>query len=118
MVYNKNMALPESKYAVYYGTIRLNDGSYETYTAEQIAEFYEIADEDYLAIPLIGPSPFHGGQDELSYVHLKPLSDGQYYDARQRYNVDNEIQWDEDFDARRGGKWAVRPEFDYSEDVE
>ena len=34
------------------------------------------------------------------------------------YNLKNEIQWDEDFDARRGGKWAVRPEFDYSEDVE
>jgi hypothetical protein len=87
----------------------MDDGSEETFTANEVAGFYGVSLYPYLEVPLVGPSPFKGGPDEVSYIHLKPLPDERYYDAVERYNVDNEIQWDEDFDARRGGKWAIRP---------
>ncbi len=106
------MAITPLKFAVYYGTIRLNTGAVVYYSPEDIAAYYNVSDQPYLAVPLTGPSPFRNGPDELSYVHLKPLPDGQYYDAKERYNYMNEIQYQEDFDARRGGKWAVRPLFE------
>lgn len=113
------MPIPDLKYAVYYGTITLIDGTPATFTAAEIAELYGVDAEPYLAIPLVGsPSPFLNGADELSYVHLKPLPDGRYYDAPTQFNADNETQWGEDFDARRGGKWAVRPENDSAFDEE
>ena len=112
------MAIQQPKWAVYYGTIRLNDGTTPTYSAAQVAEFYGVQAEPYLAVPLVGVTPFQGGPDEMSYYHLKPKSDPRlYFDAIERYNTENEIQWDEDFDAHRGGKWAVRPEFDNNADV-
>lgn len=102
------MALPETKIAVYYGTITLNNGDVETYTAAQIAELYNVADRDYLEVSLTGPEPWnHDPILELSHVHLKPLPDGQYYDAVERYNLDHEILYDEDFNPHVGGKWAV-----------
>lgn len=111
------MSLPAAKYAVYYGTITLNDGTLQTFTADEVATLYGVDQEDYLSVPLIGDTPFSGGVDELSYIHLKPLKDARYYDAKERYNVDNEIQYDEDFDSRRGGKWAVRPEFEHEDEL-
>lgn len=112
------MAIQQPKWAVYYGTIRLDDGTMATYNAAQVAAFYGVENETYLPVSLIGPTPFLSGPDEMSYYHLKPKSDPRlYFNAIDRYNVDNEIQWDDDFDAHRGGKWAVRPEFDNSEDV-
>lgn len=112
------MAIPAPKWAVYYGTIRLIDGTMQAYTAAQVATLYGVQSEPYLAVPLAGVSPFANSKEELEYYHLKPMADSrQYFNAIQRYNTNNEIQWDEDFDARRNGKWAVRPEFDNSEDV-
>lgn len=108
----------EPKWAVYYGTIRLDTGEQATYTAADVAAFYGIENEPYLAVPLVGVTPFQGGPDEMSYFHLKPKSDPRlYFNAIERYNTENEIQWDDDFDARRGGKWADRPQFDNTEDV-
>lgn len=112
------MALPEPKWAVYYGTITLDDGTPATYTAAEVAELYGIEDEEYLAVPLVGsPSPFFPGKSEMEYFHLKPRPDGRYQNAIDLYNTENEIQWDEDFDARRNGKWAVRPEVESEEDA-
>lgn len=102
------MALPEMKYAVYYGTITMKNGSPQTFSAADVALLYGVENETYLSVPLAGASPFDGA-DELEYIHLKPLPDGNYYDAKDAFNVDNEIQWKQDFDARRGGKWAVPP---------
>lgn len=110
MWYIKLMALPELQYAVYYGTITLIDGSIVTYTAQEVAELYGIGDEDYLAVPLSGVSPFEQGVDEVSYVHLKPQRDpSHYYDpqAPEKYNSENEEWVEPDFDAREGGKWEV-----------
>lgn len=112
------MGYQQPKWAVYYGTIRLNDGTIETYTAAEVAALYGIEDEDYIEVSLVGPEPFTSGNDYMTYYHLKPLPDGQYFNAIERYNTENEIQWDEDFDSRRNGKWAVRPEFDHADDVE
>lgn len=113
------MALQEPKWAVYYGTIRLDTGDEVTYTAAEVAEFYGVQAEDYLEVPLTGPTPFANGPEELSYYHLKPKSDPRlYFDAIERYNTENEIQWQDDFDARRGGKWAQRPQTDSSFDDE
>lgn len=113
------MAIQEPKWAVYYGTIRLDTGEYITYTAEEVAEFYNVQNEDYLAVPLAGPTPFANGPEELSYFHLKPKPDPRlYFDAIDRYNTENEIQWKDDFDARKNGKWADRPEVDSSFDDE
>lgn len=109
--YNGHMSLPIPLIAVYYGTIRLKDGSSATYTAEQVATFYNVQDDDYLPIALNSVYPFKNGQEEMSYIHLKPLPDGNYYDAKERHNTDFETYYDEDFDSRRNGKWAVRPQF-------
>lgn len=117
MRYNRDMALTPPKWAVYYGTIELNDGSFATYTALQIATLYGVQAEPYLSIPVDGPYPWINGPQELSYYHLKPLADEQYFNAIERYNTNNEVQWDEDFDARRNGKWAVRPQTDSYEDM-
>lgn len=103
------MALPELKFAVYYGTIRLDDGTQQTFTAPEIAALYNVDDLPYLSVPMIGDTPFIGGVDELTYVHLKPLANARYYDAKERYNFYNEEQWGDDFDARCGGKWQQRP---------
>lgn len=119
LLYNEIMAIPQPKWAVYYGTIKLIDGSVVTYTAAEVAEFYGVQDEDYIEVPLVGLSPFNGGEDEMSYYHLKPKNDSRlYFDAPTRYNTDMEEYWDEDFDSRRGGKWAVRPVGDTSRDYE
>lgn len=84
-----------------------------TYTAAEVAEFYGVEDEEYLAVPLAGPEPFENGQEYMEYYHLKPKPDSRlYFNAIDRYNTDNEIQWDENFDSRQGGKWAVRPHVD------
>lgn len=111
------MALTPPKWAVYYGTIRLHDGSTATYTALQIATLYGVQAQPYLAISLAGPFPFKNGQEEMSYYHLKPLPDGQYFNAIDRYNTNVVVQMDEDFDAHRNGKWAVRPQFESDENV-
>lgn len=87
------------------------------YTAEEVAELYGVDGEDYLEVPLTGPEPFVNGDDYMQYVHLKPLPDQQYYNAIARHNTEFEGYFDEDFDARRNGKWAVRPEFVSDEDA-
>ena len=104
------MAIPTPKFAVYYGTHRLDNGEYETLTALQVATLYGVQADPYLAVPLAGPSPFHGGQQELSYIHLKPQPDGDYYDAHERYNTDMQPYLDEDFEGKAGGKWARPPQ--------
>jgi len=110
------MTLPLPKWAVYYGTIRLIDGSLRTFTPLEVAELYGVEGESYLSVPLIGPSPFANSVEELSYYHLKPMADDrQYFNAIDRYNTNNEIQWDEDFDGKK--KYAIRPQFDNSEDA-
>lgn len=109
------MTLPTAKWAVYYGTIKLKDGSMATYSAADIAELYGITGESYLAIALTDPEPFINGPDYMSYYHLKPLPDGNYFDAIQRYNTNYEEQWDEDFVTGKG-KWAVRPDVQSDED--
>lgn len=114
--YTELMALPDPLWAVYYGTITLSDGTPATYTAEEVAELYGVADEDYLAIDLADPLPFNPGKDYVRYYHLKPLPDEQYFNAIERYNTENETYYDEDFDARRNGKWAERPQVDPFED--
>lgn len=106
------MALPILKFAVYYGTITLIDGSVVTYTANQVATFYGVQAESYLAVPLVGISPFKGAENEVSYVHLKPQRDPSlYYDPRvpEKYNEDNEEWFGPDFNAREGGKWEQTP---------
>jgi hypothetical protein len=102
------MSIPTLKFAVYYGTITLNDGTTHTYTADDIATLYNVDDQPYLAVSLVGNEPFMNGQEYVSYVHLKPLANGKYYDAKERYNFNNEIQWGDDFITGRG-KWAIRP---------
>lgn len=106
------MALPILKFAVYYGTITLIDGSVATYTANQVATFYGVQAEPYLAVPLVGISPFGKRADEVSYIHLKPQRDPSlYYDPRvpEKFNESN-LNWDgPDFDAQEGGKWEQRP---------
>lgn len=111
------MSLPVIKIAVYYGTITLDTGDPATFTAAGIADLYNVADQDYLAVPLAGLSPFLGGKDESSYIHLKPLPDARYYDAKQRYNIDYDVQLDDDFNAHTGGKWAVRPAVAFDEGI-
>lgn len=115
--YYVNMSLPTIKFAVYYGTITLHTGAEVTYTAEEVAELYGVEAEDYLEVPLAGPEPFLNGQDYMQYVHLKPLPDQQYYNAIARHNTEFEDYFDEDFDARRNGKWAERPQFVSDEDA-
>jgi len=104
------MALTPIKFAVYYGTITLKDGSSATYSAADIASLYNVADLPYLAVSLTGPSPFKPGRDELEYMPLKPQADpGLYYDAKEKYNYADVEYWDDDFDAHAGGKWTIRP---------
>lgn len=110
----------QPKWAVYYGTITLDDGTVATYTAAQIASFYNLGSDPYLSVPLVGTNPFHGGIDdpnsEVSYYHLKPLSNGNYYDAHTRYNTTGAEYSDIDFDARSKDKWTHRQIFDQSDD--
>lgn len=111
------MALPTPLWAVYYGTITLDTGEEQTFTAAEVAELYGVEEEDYLEVPLTGPLPFGPGIDEVSYYHLKPLPDGRYYNAIERYNTEVDTYYDEDFDPRKGGKWAVRPDAPVDENV-
>ena len=97
------------QFAVYFGSVRLHNGMIETYSASEVADFYGVGDEDYLAVDMAAPLPFENGPDYMSYIHLKPLADGRYYNAIERFNTENEIQYKRDFDARRGGKWEVPP---------
>jgi hypothetical protein len=109
------MSLPIAKFAVYYGTIRLRDGTLQTYSAAQIAAFYNVSDQNYLAVALTGVQPFQNGRDYMSYFHLKPLPDGQYYDAKIRYNIAYQEQLADDFVVGQG-KWARRPTESYDEE--
>lgn len=111
------MALPEPKWAVYYGTITLKNGDEATYTAEEVAELYGIEEETYLEIELGDPWPIEPRKSEVEYYHLKPLPDGQYFNAIERYNTENETYYDEDFDPRKGGKWAERPQTEFDERI-
>lgn len=109
------------KWAVYYGTITLDDGTPATYTAAQVAGFYNLGSDPYLAVPLIGPSPFSGGprspMGEITYYHLKPQPDGRYYDAHVKYNTTGEEYPDIDFDARSPDKWTHRKRFVSEDDL-
>lgn len=116
MRYYGVMAQTPLKFAVYYGTITLDNGTSHTYTAADIAGLYNVADQPYLAVPLVGNEPFLSGQEYMSYVHLKPLSDGLYYDAKERYNFYNVVQQGEDFVTGQG-KWARRPDEQFDEDI-
>lgn len=107
MRYNGLMAIPTLKFAVYYGTITLDNGDVATYTANQVATFYGVQALPYTAVPLTGVNPIQA--HEFEYIQLKPLSDGNYYDAQSRYNVTMQPYLDSDFDAKQGGKWVVRP---------
>lgn len=110
----------QPKWAVYYGTITLDDGTPATYTAAQVASFYNLGSDPYLAVPLTGITPFHGGADsplsEVSYYHLKPQPDGAYYDAHLKYNTSGAEVLDIDFDERSKDKWTHRKRWDTSED--
>lgn len=106
----------QPKWAVYFGTIRLDDGSTVTYTAAQVASFYNLGSDPYTAVPLVGASPFKGAPDEISYYHLKPQPDGRYYDAHVKYNTAGAEYDDIDFDARSTDKWTHRIRVDQSED--
>lgn len=116
MRYYGDMAQTPLKFAVYYGTIRLDNGTTQTYTANQIAGYYNVADQPYLPVALVGNEPFLSGQEYMSYVHLKPLSDGKYYDAKERYNFNNVVQMGDDFVVGQG-KWARRPAEEFDEDI-
>jgi len=108
------------KWAVYYGTITLDDGSVETYTADEVAALYNLGSDPYTAVPLVGANPFHGGindpMSEVSFFHLKPLANQAYYDAHVRYNTTGAEYEDIDFDARTTDKWVHRQIIDESED--
>lgn len=109
----------QPKWAVYYGTIILDDGTPATYTAAQVAAFYNLGSDPYTAVPLVGASPFSGGIDspnsEVSYYHLKPQPDGKYYDAHIQYNTSGAEYLDVDFDTKRKDKWVHRKRF-YDDD--
>ena len=114
MRYNEHMSIPTLKYAVFYGTIRLDNGDIATYTADQVATFYGVQAEPYVAVPLTGINPIQ--DTEFEYVLLKPLTDMAYYDAPSRYNATMQPYLDNDFDAKRGGKWVVKPVIGESEE--
>lgn len=98
------MPIPTLKYAVYYGTIRLDNGQLATYTASHLALLYGVQDEPYVAVPLLGVNPIQN--TEYEYVQLKPLSDANYYDAKERYNADMEPYLDRNFDEHSPDKWV------------
>lgn len=110
----------QPKWAVYYGTITMDDGTQQTFTAAQVAALYNLGSDPYLSVPLVGPKPFYGGYDspmgEITYYHLKPQPDGVYYDAHVQYNTTGEEYLDIDFDAKSKDKWAHRQVIDQSED--
>lgn len=114
--YDMVMAITPLKFAVYYGTIRLTNGTPATFTAAEVAALYNVGDQPYLAVPLVGTDPFQNGQDYMQYVHLKPLPSAQYYDAKERYNFNNEVQMGDDFVVGQG-KWAKRPSDEFDEDI-
>lgn len=111
----------QPKWAVYFGTILLDDGTPATYTAAQIATLYNLGSDPYLAVPLSGPSPFHGGPDspmgEITYYHLKPQSNGEYYDAHVKYNTTGGEYLDIDFNAKSKDKWTHRKVIATDDDV-
>lgn len=112
------MSAPVLKFAVYYGTITLDNGTPATFTASQIATLYNVADQPYLAVNMALPEPFKNGPEYMSYVHLKPLPDAQYYDAKERYNFAGGTYYDEDFMQNEGGKWAVPPRLIEDEQID
>lgn len=97
----------EYKYAVYPGTITLDSTGLEEYIgAEQLADLYGINGKPYLVVPEFGPSPFGPDNDEVSYVHLKPRTDGNYTPVTVNYKEDTNATYpDIDFDNHAGGKW-------------
>lgn len=102
----------ELKYAVYPGTVTMDDGTQVYISASELADYYGLdQSDDYLVVEEGQPSPFVGRTDEAEYVQLIPRSDGRYPDIKTLYNESGEEYWDADFDARRGGKWAQKPRY-------
>lgn len=102
----------ELKYAVYPGTITLDDGTEVYVSAAELADYYGLDPSDeYVVVEQGQPSPFTTGSDEATHVQLIPRSDGKYPNIKEVYNASGEEYWGEDFDARKGGKWAERPKY-------
>ena len=114
MLYNVFMALPEVKYAIYPGTVKVYDenGDYigdQTFTALQLATAYGVQDEPYLTVPEGGFEP--QGKTYFEYIHLKPRSDGKYINMLSqvedvyRPDFDGRKRWTDETDPR-----AIDPE--------
>lgn len=101
----------EYKYAVYPGTITMLDGTERYFSADELAELYGIEGKPYLVVPEIGPLPWGPDRDEVSYIHLKPQSDGVFVPVTENYKTDTTQTYpDIDFDNRTGGKWIEKAE--------
>lgn len=108
------MALPEVKYAIYPGTTPVYDenGDYigdDTFTAEELAELYGVADEPYLTVNEGESEP--QGMTYFEYIHLKPRSDRLYINMKTqieevyRPDFDGKKRWTDETDPR-----AIDPE--------
>lgn len=103
----------QPKWAVYYGTVRMDDGTTQTFTAAEVANSYNLGTDPYTAVLINGPSPFHGGIDdpmsEVSFYILKPRTDTlPYPDAHVLYNTTGAEYDDIDFDAHSKDRWTHR----------
>lgn len=102
LLYNEIM--PEVKYAIYPGTVTLQDGSTKTWTAIDLAAVYGLADEDYLVVN--NPTEIPQGMAYFEYIHLAPRDDDKYIDMK----AEVEDVYRPDFDAKKRYTEETDPE--------
>lgn len=102
-VYNKSMALPKVKYAIYPGTVATydEDGNYVTdvtWSAADLAVAYGVDGEPYLTVT--NEQWSLSDMEYFEYIHLKPRADGKYIDML----AEVEDTYRPDFDASK--RWT------------
>ena len=94
--------MPEIKYAIYPGSVRLYDGSIATFTAAELAAVYSVEDEDYLVVPDdVSEAELASSLDYFKYIHLKPRADNEYFDQKDAKHDQKDDTVGEDYDGSK-----------------
>jgi hypothetical protein len=108
------MAAPDTKYAVYPGTVTTYAGDELTFTASELAVLYGVDDEAYLTVSSAAEEAalLSDAETYLQYIHLKPRPDNVYYDAKDGDHTQDDRLLGEDFDGKRKYTQETRQPFD------
>ena len=94
--------MPEIKYAIYPGSVRLYDGSTVSFTASELAALYQVGDEPYLTVATpLAKAELANTPSYFEYIHLKPRADNNYFDQKDSEHDQKDDLIGEDYDGNR-----------------